>query len=165
MSELSKKLDEVIALFKGKTKTPVKTNADVTGTDGTRIEYEGDELAVGMTVTVYQTVDGTEAVVESFTGDVSLEDGTVVTITENVVEAIVEAEPAEDVEALKSENQALKAELEELKASSTVALKTIESYIKGIGKKLDLSGGAQKFVKNTPEKEENRISNFKSKMK
>ena len=154
MSELSKKLDEVIALFKGKTKTPEKINADVTGTDGTRIEYEGDELAVGMTVTVYQTDEtGAEAVVEDFTGEVTTEDGTVISIAGSIVESITEPTAALDAEALKSENEALKAELDELKASSTVALQTIEAYTKGIGKKLNLSGGAQKFVKNTTEKE------------
>ena len=154
MSELSLKLDQAIALLKGIGKKPKAINADLTGTDGTRIEYEGDELAVGMTVTVYQTDDaGVEAVVENFTGEVTTEDGTVISIAANVVESITEPTTALDAEALKAENEALKAELDELKASSTVAFQTIEAYTKGIGKKLNLSGGAQKFVKNTPEKE------------
>ena len=164
MSELSKKMDELIAFFKGN--KPTVVNADVTGTDGTRVEFDGDELAVGLTVTVYQTTDGAEAVVEDFSGDVTLEDGTVVTIESNVITAIVPAETADDVEAIKAENESLKAELETLKASSTVAIATLEELKMGIGVKVNLAGKKQVFAKTTREKEEvNRIANFKSKMK
>jgi len=155
MSELVNKLNEAIALFKGKTKTPAKINADLTGTDGTRIEYEGDELAVGMTVTVYQVDEaGAEMVVAEFTGEVTLEDGRIVAIEKNVIATITEATEEVNIEALQSENEALKAELDALKAVSTIALQTIETYNKGIGKKINLSGSAQKFVKATPEIEE-----------
>ena len=156
MNELAEKMEKAVKALSDATarilgnKKPEKLAVDVTGTDGTRIEAEGEELSIGMTVTVYQA----DAVVENFSGEVTLENGTVIMITENVIESITEAESPVDVEALKSENEALKAELEELKGVSTVALQTIETYTKGIGKKLNLSGGVQKFVKATPEIEE-----------
>ena len=164
MSELAKKMDELIAFFKG-SKKPV-VNADVTGTDGTRIEFEGDELAIGLTVTVYQNTDDTESVVENYSGEVTIDDGTLVVIAENVITEITPATPAEDVEALKAENESLKAELETLKASSTVAIATLEELKKGIGKTVNLAGKTQVFAKTTREKEEERrTANLKSKFK
>lgn len=173
MNELAKKIDEAVKAFSNATafvlgnKKPQKIAVDVTGTDGTRIEGEGEEFQVGMTVTVYKMVDGVEVLQDEFTDDVTLEDGTIISIEKNVIATITEPAEEVDVEALQSENEALKAELDALKASSTVALQTIEAYTKGIGTKLNLSGGKQKFVKATQEKEEakNRISGYKSKMK
>ena len=145
MNAISKRLNDLTDLVKKKLGI---VNAELTAVDGSVISFEGETLEIGMTVTI--TVDGVvvEMTDENSTLERTLEDGSVVTITEYVVMDIVEAKAPEDVEALKSELEALRTENEELKASSTVALETITAMQKGIGKTINLKASAQVFKKN-----------------
>lgn len=163
--KMESKITELINLTKsiGEKLFPKKTvlNAKLTGVDGTVIEFEGDEIAIGMTVTVMQN----DAAVEMFTGEVTIEDGRTVVIAENVVTDIKDAEAIEDVEALKAENEALKAENAELKTATANATALLKDVEKGIGKTINVKVQAQTFAKNKTTEPENRIKGFKQNMK
>lgn len=137
-------------------------NADLTGVDGTRIEFEGDELALAMEVKGFDA-DGNP--IEILTKDIQTEDGTVYVIVENVVTDIKEAEEPMDVEAMKAELEALKAENAELKALTTEATESILALQKGIGKTLSLKGKEATFAKVEDKEVKNRIEGFNKKMK
>ena len=156
--EKSKKLKDVISFAKNLLGI---MNADLTGVDGTRLDFEGDEIAIGVTVEVTQN----DAVVELFSGEVTLEDGRVIVIADNVVTDITEAVVAEDVEALKTKIADLERENGELKALTEEATTVINAFSKGVGKSLNLKGKDTVFAKVDKEVIENRVTGYKSKMK
>jgi len=147
------KLTEAISLLtKSRAEETTTVQAiEMIGADGMKIVTEAETLEVGATVQVYEN----ETLVESFTGDITLENGSIIKIEANVIMEITE-EIIEDVEALKAELEALKAENTELKTAIENTTAKISEFNTAIGKPMAIVK-KQVFVKNI-EKKENEIS-------
>lgn len=112
---------ELKALFSGKVKALVlKTAADL-DVDFTEV-VEGD-VSIGDTA----TVDGAPA-----EGTHVMTDGRTFVFEAGVLTEIVEPEEGEDMEALKAENEAMKAQIEEFKASTETALAEVTEEVKAL---------------------------------
>lgn len=146
MNGIVEKLNKLLALIVGE--QGIKAG-ELTSTDGYVISMDGEALEVG-TVVVITTAEG--EVVEKYTGEIPLDDGTIVKIEDNVVIELITTIEA-DIEAVKKENETLKAQITELETSLTKATEVIERSVAPIGKSIAIRK-SQSFVKNVKKVEE-----------
>jgi len=119
---------------------------EVMGNDNLKIVTESETLEIGTEVQVFEN----DTLIEDYSGEITLENGNVVIIENNVITAINET--VEDAVDYKTENENLRAEIEDLKQSIEEATNIITEYSKPIGKPIAIAK-KQVFVKNVVKKE------------
>lgn len=112
---------------------------------------EASELAVGMTA---KYEDGTIP-----TGEVTMPDGTVLTFDETgTITAITEPSEPDEIEALKTENSSLKAEIEQLKSAQAKIENDFKAKMTNI--KAEMKSELIKLVEEKPEKGGEVVNRF-----
>lgn len=127
---------------------------ELMGNDNYKIISETETLEEGATIQVYEG----EKLVENFTGEITLDDGTIIAVESNVIITITtpSEETTEEIDAIKKELEALKIENSELKKTIEETTAQITEFNTAIGKSFTVAK-KQIFVKNI-EKKEKEIS-------